>query len=44
MSPYEEKYISFAVRVVELKKALNEKREYNMADQVSRAGTAIGAR
>ena len=43
MSPYEEKYITFAVKVVELKKALNEKREYNMADQISRSGTAIGA-
>lgn len=43
MSPYEEKYIAFAVKVVELKKALNEKREYNMADQISRSGTAIGA-
>lgn len=43
MSPYEEKYITFAVRVIELKKTLNKKREYNMADQISRAGTAIGA-
>lgn len=43
MNQYEEKYINFAVRVMELKKALNKKREYNIADQISRSGSAIGA-
>lgn len=40
----EEKCMAFAVKIVNLKKRLNkEMHEYNMADQVQRAGTAIGA-
>ena len=41
---YKEKFLAFAVRMVKLKNYLNEqKHEYNMADQVQRSGTAIGA-
>jgi len=40
----EEKCMAFAVKIVKLKKHLNKNmREYNMADQVQRSGTAIGA-
>ena len=36
--------MAFAIRMVKLKNYLNEQRhEYNMADQVQRSGTAIGA-
>ncbi len=41
---YKEKMLKFAVRVVKLKNYLNEqKHEYNMADQIQRSGTSIGA-
>ena len=41
---YREKFMSFAIRMVNLKKYLNEqKHEYNIADQIQRSGTAIGA-
>ena len=36
--------MAFAVRIVKLKNYLNEqKHEYNIADQIQRSGTAIGA-
>ena len=36
--------MAFAIRMVELKNYLNEqKHEYNIADQIQRSGTAIGA-
>lgn len=36
--------MAFAIRMVKLKNYLNEqKREYNIADQIQRSGTAIGA-
>jgi four helix bundle protein len=37
------KSISFAVRIINLAKFLNEQREYVIAKQVVRSGTAIGA-
>ena len=41
---YKEKFMAFAIRMVKLKNYLNEqKHEYNMADQIQRSGTAIGA-
>ena len=41
---YKEKFMAFAIRVVKLKNYLNEqKHEYNIADQIQRSGTAIGA-
>lgn len=41
---YREKFMAFAIRMVKLKNYLNEqKREYNIADQIQRSGTAIGA-
>lgn len=41
---YKEKFMAFAIRVVKLKNFLNEqKHEYNIADQIQRSGTAIGA-
>lgn len=41
---YREKFMAFAIRMVKLKNYLNEqKHEYNMADQIQRSGTAIGA-
>lgn len=41
---YNKKLMAFAIRMVNLKNYLNEqKHEYNMADQVQRSGTAIGA-
>lgn len=41
---YKEKFMQFAIRMVNLKKYLNEqKREFNMSDQIQRSGTAIGA-
>lgn len=41
---YREKFMSFAIKMVNLKKYLNEqKHEYNIADQIQRSGTAIGA-
>ena len=41
---YKEKFMAFAIRVVKLKNYLNEKKhEYNIADQILRSGTAIGA-
>lgn len=43
-SAYKQKFMAFAIRMVKLKNYLNEhKHEYNMADQVQRSGTAIGA-
>ena len=36
--------MAFAIRMVKLKNYLNEqRREYNIADQIQRSGTAIGA-
>ena len=36
--------MAFAIRMVKLKNYLNEqKHEYNIADQIQRSGTAIGA-
>jgi four helix bundle protein len=41
---YRQKFMHFAVRMVKLKNYLNaEKHEYNIADQIQRSGTAIGA-
>ena len=41
---YKEKFMAFAIRMVKLKNYLNEqKHEYNIADQIQRSGTAIGA-
>ena len=41
---YKEKFMAFAIRMVKLKNYLNnDKHEYNMADQIQRSGTAIGA-
>ena len=41
---YKRKFMAFAIRMVKLKNYLNEqKHEYNMADQIQRSGTAIGA-
>lgn len=41
---YRDKLMQFAIRIVKLKNYLNEqKHEYNIADQVMRSGTAIGA-
>lgn len=41
---YKEKFMSFAIRMVKLKNYLNnEKHEYNIADQIQRSGTSIGA-
>lgn len=39
-----EKMMQFAVKIVSLKKELNHSyKEYNIADQIQRSGTAIGA-
>ena len=41
---YRDKLMCFAIRMVKLKNYLNEqKHEYNIADQIQRSGTAIGA-
>lgn len=41
---HKQKYLDFAVRMVRLKNYLNnEKHEYNIADQIQRSGTSIGA-
>ena len=41
---YKDKLLKFAVRIVKLKNYLNEqKHEYNIADQIQRSGTSIGA-
>ena len=41
---FEEKCLELVVKVVELKRILNkEQHEYNMADQIQRSGTAVGA-
>ena len=41
---YKEKFMAFAIRMVKLKNYLNEqKHEYNIADQIQRSGTAMGA-
>ena len=41
---YKEKFMAFAIWMVKLKNYLNEqKHEYNIADQIQRSGTAIGA-
>ena len=41
---YKEKFLAFAIKMVKLKNYLNsEKHEYNIADQIQRSGTAIGA-
>ena len=43
-SPLREKSMEFAVRIVALARALrDERKEYALADQVLRSGTAIGA-
>ena len=43
-SPLREKSMDFAVRIMALAKALrDERKEYAVADQVLRSGTAIGA-
>ncbi len=42
--PYRDKFMHFAIRMVKLKNYLNtEKHEYNIADQIQRSGTSIGA-
>lgn len=38
-----EKSMTFAIRIVNLHKFLNEKRAYSLSDQILRSGTAIGA-
>jgi len=38
-----EKFMNFAVKMVYLKNNLNAKHEYNMADQIQRSGTSLGA-
>ena len=41
---YKEKFMAFSIRMVKLKNYLNEqKHEYNIADQIQRSGTSIGA-
>jgi len=35
--------MNFAIRMVNLKNDLNAKHEYNMADQIQRSGTSLGA-
>ena len=41
---YKQKFMAFAIWMVKLKNYLNEqKHEYNIADQIQRSGTAIGA-
>ena len=41
---YKQKFMAFAIRMVKLKNYLNEqKHEYNIADQIQRSGTSIGA-
>ena len=41
---YKQKFMAFAIRMVKLKNYLNDqKHEYNIADQIQRSGTAIGA-
>jgi len=41
---YNKKFLAFAIRIVKLKNYLNEqKHEYNIADQIQRSGSAIGA-
>lgn len=41
---YKDKLLKFAVRIVKLKNYLNtQKHEYNIADQIQRSGTSIGA-
>ena len=41
---HKQKFLDFAVRMVRLKNYLNsEKHEYNIADQIQRSGTSIGA-
>ena len=41
---YKKKFMAFAIKMVQLKNYLNsEKHEYNIADQIQRSGTSIGA-
>ena len=41
---YKDKFLAFGVRMVKLKKYLNQnQREYCIADQILRSGTSIGA-
>lgn len=41
---YNKKFLDFAIRIVNLKKYLNEqKHEYTIADQIMRSGTSVGA-
>ena len=41
---YNKKFLDFVIRIVNLKKYLNEKKhEYTIADQIMRSGTSIGA-
>ena len=41
--PIYSKSFDFALRIVNLKKYLNSKREYDIAKQILRSGTSIGA-
>ena len=43
MSVVADKSLAFAVRIVALAKYLRDKREYELANQVIRSGTSIGA-
>lgn len=41
---YRDKFMHFAIRMVKLRNYLNtEKHEYNIAEQIQRSGTSIGA-
>ena len=41
---YNKKFLNFAIRIVNLKKYLNEQQhEYTIADQILRSGTSVGA-
>lgn len=41
---FDEKCISFSVKVIQLKKKLNRDfKEYNISDQLQRSGSAVGA-
>jgi four helix bundle protein len=42
-SPVREKSYAFALRIVRLTRQLRERREYELARQVLRAGTSVGA-
>ncbi len=38
-----EKSFEFALKIIELRKTLDDKKEYVMAGQIMRSGTSIGA-